>query len=82
MAATTERQQLTDELLRQIEGTDFPSAPQLDRIERLISSREELEDYIAILAQKVQGTNFPPGHMLDRLERLFRVLQRADQENA
>ena len=81
MAATAERQQMTDDLLHQVEGTAFPSAVQLDRIERMISTREELEQYIAVLAQKVQGTRFPPGQLLDRLERLLRVLQRVDQES-
>jgi len=46
----------------------------------LISTREELETYIAILTQKVEGAAFSPGHLLDRLERLLRVLKRADQE--
>ena len=80
MAATAERQQVTEDLLEQIEGTRFPSAAQLDRIERLISTREELERYIANLIQRVEGTKFPAGHLLDRLERLLRILQRVDQE--
>jgi hypothetical protein len=80
MAATAERQQLTEDLLRQVQGTRFPSAAQLDRIERLISTREQLENYIAILTEMVEGTRFPAGHMLDRIERLLRVLQRVDQE--
>ncbi|HET8751224.1 MAG TPA: hypothetical protein VFM43_01710 [Gaiellaceae bacterium] len=81
MAATAERQQLTGVLLDQVQRTNFPAAAQLDRIERLISTRDELEDYIAILAQKVQGKAFPHGELLDRLERLLRVLQRADEED-
>jgi hypothetical protein len=80
VAATAEQQQLTQALLDEIEGTGFPSAPQLDRIERLISTRDELERYIAILAEKVQGTKFPAGQMLDRVERLLRVLKRYDEE--
>ena len=80
MAATAEQQQLTEVLLDEIERTAFPSAAQLDRIERLISTRDELEDYLAILMQKLQGKMFPDRQMLDRLERLLRVLQRVDQE--
>jgi hypothetical protein len=78
--ATAERQQLAATLLDEVQQTSFPSQAQLDRIERLISSREELEDYIAILAQKVEGKMFPHGELLDRIERLLRVLQRVDQE--
>jgi hypothetical protein len=80
LGATAEQQQLTEVLLDELEGTAFPSTAQLDRIERLISTRDELEDYLAILMQKVQGKMFPDRHMLDRLERLLRVLQRFDQE--
>jgi hypothetical protein len=80
LAATAERQQVTEALLHEIEGTGFPSAQQLDRIERLISTREELAHYIAILTERVRGTRFPAAPMLDRLERLLGVLQRSDQE--
>ena len=80
MAATADQQQLTEVLLEDIHETDFPSAVQMDRVERLISTRKELETYIAILTQKVEGAAFSPGHLLDRLERLLRVLKRADQE--
>jgi hypothetical protein len=78
--ATAERQQLTATLLDEVQQTSFPSPAQLDRIERLISTREELEDYIAVLAEKVDGKKFPHGELLDRIERLLRVLQRLDEE--
>jgi hypothetical protein len=81
MAATAEHQQLTQVLLDEVQRTDFPSAAQLDRIERLISTREELEDYIAILLQKTEGKMFPDRRLLDRIERLLSVLQRLAQEN-
>jgi hypothetical protein len=80
MAATAEQQQLTELLLDEISETDFPSATQLDRIERLIATRDELETYMAILTQKVQGKTFSDRRLLDRLERLLRVLQRFDEE--
>lgn len=80
MPATAERQQLTEFLLDALERTNFSSAEQLDRIERLISTREELETYIAILMQKAEGMKFPGRHLLDRLERLLRVLQRVDEQ--
>ena len=82
MAATAEQQQLTRVLLQQVDQADFPTAPQLDRIEQLISSLDELEAYIAILTEKVGETRFPNGQMLDRLQRLLRVLDRVDQETA
>jgi hypothetical protein len=81
MPATAERQQLTEALLNAVRRTDFASADQLDRIERLISTREELEEYIGILIEKVENAGFPGHHILDRLERLLRVLQRVDEED-
>ena len=80
MAVKAERQQLAQVLLDEVAETAFPSSAQLDRIERLISSREELEDYIAVLLQKVQGKLAPDPQILDRLERLLSVLQRVDRE--
>jgi hypothetical protein len=78
--ATVERQQFTQDLLATLQGTDSPSTEHLDRIERLISTREELEVYIASLMDKVSGKMSPDRRMLDRIERLLRVLQRVDQE--
>jgi hypothetical protein len=80
VARTAEQQRLTEVLLDEVTETDFPSARVLDRIEGLISSREELETYIAVLTQKVEGKLAPDNRLLDRLERLLRVLQRVDQE--
>jgi hypothetical protein len=82
VAATAEQQRLTGLLLDELEEKAFPSAGQLDRIERLISTRDEMEDYIAILTQKVEGKRFPDRQLLDRLERLVSLLKRLDQEDA
>lgn len=82
MPATAERQQLTEVLLQNLESAGFPSAGQLDRIERLISSRDELEEYIAILIDKADERRFQDSHLLDRLERLLQVLQRLDEADS
>ena len=80
MAATAEQQQLAEILLSQIEESAFPAAAQLDRVEQLISTRDELETYIAILTDKVEAVNFPPASLVDRIQRLIRVLDRLDEE--
>lgn len=80
MAVTAERQQLTEVLLDTVEATPFPREADLDRIERLLSSRDELETYIAILIEKVEDRMAPHGPTLDRLERLIGVLQSVDEE--
>jgi hypothetical protein len=67
-------------LLDAAEKRDFSDMEQLDRIERLISTREELEDYVALLLEKVEAACFPGTHLLDRVERLSRVLELANQQ--
>lgn len=79
MDAKAAQQEWTEDLLRELEGSDFPSPALLDRIERMISNREELERYTAILTRKVRGQEFPSGHMQDRVERLLKLLQHQDQ---
>jgi hypothetical protein len=81
MAATAEQQRLAEILLDDVRESAFPCAGQLDRLEGLISTREELEDYIDILTQKVQETRYPARHTLDRLQRLFAVLRRLEDES-
>ena len=82
MAATAQQQQLTEDLLSTLEETNSPSSDHLDRIERLISTREELEAYLASLMKKVQGKMSPDRRILDRIERLLKVLERTDQGSA
>jgi hypothetical protein len=82
VAAPAEQRQFTEDLLSTLQGTDSPSTEHLDRIERLISSREELEVYVASLMQKVQGKMSPDRRLLDRIERMLRVLKRLEQEDA
>jgi hypothetical protein len=81
MAATAERQRLTEVLLDTIEAAPYPRQADLDRVERLISSRDELERYVAMLTEKVECTMAPYGPTLDRLERLLDILQRLDAES-
>ena len=70
---------MTEILLDEVCETDFPSATQLDRIERLLSSREELETYIAVLISKVEGKISPDPGLLDRVERLAGLLRQVDE---
>lgn len=81
MAATAEQQRATEILLQQIQEAAFPSGPQLDRVEGLISTPDELKLYIAVLTEKVEETSYPPRALLDRLERLLRVLRRYEAES-
>lgn len=65
--------QVMDDLLRELEQSDFQSAPAMDRIESMISTRPELERYTAILAAKMQGDDARSREALNRLERLSKA---------
>ena len=80
MAATAEQRKLTEVLLDELCETSFPSATQLDRIERLISTRDELETYMAVLMSRVEGKISPDPGLLDRIERLVGLLRQVDQQ--
>jgi len=76
MDATAARQQLTQRLLCQFEESEYPDLVLLNRIESMISTREELERYAELLVAKVQDDELPPSaHMLDRTERVLKLLQ-------
>jgi len=79
MDAKAAQQEWTQELLRELEESDFPSAGLMDRIERMISNRKELERYTELLTEKVRGEEFPAGHIQDRAERLLKLLQNQDE---
>jgi hypothetical protein len=79
MDATAVRQQMTDSFLREIEDSKFPNLNLLDRVESMISTREELERYTEILVAKATGDEHPSGDMLDRVERLLKMLQHLDR---
>jgi uncharacterized protein YutE (UPF0331/DUF86 family) len=59
MDAVALQQELTDDFSRQLEKSEFPNGELMDRIERMVSMREELERYTEILTEKVRRTTFP-----------------------
>lgn len=52
MDASAEYHKLTERNLEDIAQADYPSISLMNRVERMISSKDELETYAAILGEK------------------------------
>lgn len=59
-----------ESLMKQVRESQYPSTEVMDRIERTLESREQLEEYMAILFERVERCEYPSKQLLDRLERL------------
>lgn len=57
-------------LMDQVREVQYPSVEILDRIERTLESRDQLEEYMGILFERVESCEYPSKQLLDRLERL------------
>ena len=77
MDATVVREQITEQLLRKLEGSRFPHAPLMNRIEARIKTRDELERYVEVLVAKLEDTDFRSEAMLDRIDRILGMLERS-----
>jgi hypothetical protein len=67
---TTAETRLFEVLMRQIRDVRYPSVEVLDRIERTLQTREQLEEYVGILFDRVEECQYPSKQLIDRLERL------------
>lgn len=66
---TPVRQRAADRLVRTICQDRHPSHQMLDRLEKSLRTREDLEAYAWILDRLMEGQRHPSPRMLDRLDR-------------
>lgn len=76
---TTVRQQFADRTLRTIARTRHPSHQMLDRLERSLRTRGDLEAYGWLVRQLTEGQRHPSPRMLDRLDQCALTLELLDQ---
>jgi len=67
---STAQDRIFEILMRQIRDVRYPSTEVMDRIERTLQTREQLEEYMGILFDRVEACQYPSKQLLDRLERL------------
>jgi RNA binding exosome subunit len=80
MDTTVVREQITEQLLKKLEGSRFLHVGLMDRIEGRLRTRDEFERYIEVLVAKLEETDFRSETMLDRIDRLLGLLERFDKQ--
>jgi hypothetical protein len=68
MDAPALRQRLLEMQIEQLRDEKFPSVEMMNRVERSLQTREQLEEYARILLEKLESTRFPTLAMRNRLE--------------
>jgi hypothetical protein len=58
-------------LMQRVLNDNHPSSSDLDRIERSMTTPDEVATYLQYLLEKVAGSNNPSSQMMDRVERLL-----------
>jgi hypothetical protein len=67
-------------LLRKVRADTYPSATQLDLIERTIP-RFMIDEYLQVLIDKVDDDRYPSTDLLRRIKRVIECLPRRDDES-
>jgi hypothetical protein len=76
MAGSDVQERYVSMLLERVRRDRFPSAEDMNRIEAMLTSPEQLLDYLQVLFEKVEGVRHPSLQMLDRIQRLAAALPR------
>jgi len=71
MADQTPHQAYVELLMERVRNDTYPSGGDLDRIERSMTTGDEVGEYLKYLLEKVGGENYPSSQMMDRIERLL-----------
>jgi hypothetical protein len=79
MDAGAVHEQMTEELLQQLEDSKYQDVPMMNRIEGRIRTREQLERYVQVLVHKLEHTRFRSATMFERVDRAVNLLERFDR---
>jgi chemotaxis receptor (MCP) glutamine deamidase CheD len=71
MADQTPHQRYVELLMERVRNDTYPSGSDLDRIERSMTTGNEVVAYLQYLLEKVGEENHPSSQMMDRVERLL-----------
>jgi hypothetical protein len=66
----TAQKRYVEILFEQIRHVQYPSVELMDRLERSLETREQLDEYMGILFDRVESCQYPSKQLLDRIERL------------
>jgi hypothetical protein len=79
MDASAVHEQITDQLIQELEDSKYHDFPMMNRIEGRIRTRQQLERYIQVLVHKLEHTKFRSATMFERVDRAMSLLERYDR---
>jgi RNA binding exosome subunit len=82
MDASAVHEQITDQLIHELEDSKYQDFPMMNRIEGRIRTRQQLERYIQVLVHKLEHTKFRSATMFERVDRAMNLLERFDRQTA
>ena len=68
---TTTQERYHEMLMDRVRQDRYPSAQLLDRIEGLLTTPQQLVDYMDLLLDRIDESHYPSRQLLDRAERVF-----------
>lgn len=76
MDAAVVQNQLTEQLIQQLEESKYLHIPLMNRLEGRIRTKEQLATYTAVLVQKLEQREFRDEWLIDRIDRMLNLQQR------
>jgi hypothetical protein len=71
--------QLTEQLMQELEESRFLHYPLMNRIEERIRTKEHLSKYTATLVHKLEERKFQDEWLIDRIDRILDLQQRLER---
>jgi hypothetical protein len=78
--AAAVQEQLIDELLDKVEEQKCRNAPLMNRVEQMLSTKEQVERYVELLLRKLQAEKHMDYPTLDRVDRLLGMLTTLERQ--
>ena len=79
MDAALVQDQLTEQLMQELEESKFLHYPLMNRIEERIRTKEQLTEYTGTLVHKLEERKFQDEWLIDRIDRLVDLQQRLER---
>jgi len=77
MDASVIHEEITEQLVCKLEESRFVHVALMNRIERRIRTRDELERYATVLIHKLEDMDYKSENMIDRVDRVLNMLERS-----
>jgi hypothetical protein len=79
MDAARVQDQLTEQLMQELNESKFLHYPLMNRIEERVRTKEQLTKYTAVLVHKLEERKFQDEWLIDRIDRVMDLQQRLER---